>query len=111
MRKFRDTGSTGTSYTLAFYDSVDVQPVYSGSNGKPNTFVLCDSYEGTTPAHATFTGYIKVTSSNNFFKFDVCYSGKKYTLSGTSVTESAVLATTEQKFGIYKIVAVYETHD
>ena len=111
MRKFRDTGSTSTSYTLAFYDSVDVQPVYSGSNGKPNTFVLCDSYEGTTPAHATFTGYIKVTSSNNFFKFDVCYSGKKYTLSGTSVTESAVLATTEQKFGIYKIVAVYETHD
>ena len=108
MRKFRTT--SGNSYTLAFYDSVDVQPVSSGTNGKPTTFVLCDSYEGTSPAHATFTGYIKVTSSSGYFKLDLCYSGKKYTLSGTSVTEASLLAS-EQVFGIYKIVAVYETHE
>ena len=104
MRKFRTT--SGNQYTLAYYDSVDVPAV----SNRATTFVLCDSYDGTSPAHATFTGYIKVTASSSYFKLDLYYSGKKYTLSGTSVTEANVLAN-EQAFGIYKIVAVYETHD
>lgn len=104
MRKFRTT--SGNSYTLAYYDSVDVPAV----SNRATTFVLCDSYDVTSPAHATFTGYIKVTASSGYFKLDLYYSGKKYTLSGTSVTEANVLAN-EQAFGIYKIVAVYETHE